>query len=76
MATRLTALKFNGEDFSSSIAAWFGTDRIAANGAIVAPLTAAGNYPRGDLYFEFWGIDDASGQPWYGLQSAPPSIVA
>jgi hypothetical protein len=64
-ATRLTALKFNGEDYSSSIVAWFGTDRIPANGAIVAPLSTSGNFPRGDQYFEFWGIDDAGGQPWY-----------
>ena len=64
-ATRLSALKFNGQDYSSSIADWFGTDRIPANGAIVAPLSTAGTYPRGDQYFEFWGVDDASGQPWY-----------
>lgn len=63
--TRVTAMKFNGEDFTGSIADWFGTDRIAANGAIVAPLRGAGVFPHGDQYFEFWGVDDASGQPWY-----------
>jgi hypothetical protein len=64
-ATRVTALKFNGSDYSSSIATWFGTNRIPANGAIVAPLRGAGTFPRGDQYFEFWGVDEASGQSWY-----------
>ena len=64
-STRVTALKFDGVDYSSRIAGWFGTDRIAASGAIVAPLHGTGVFPHGDQYFEFWGIDDASGQPWY-----------
>ncbi|MEO8594512.1 MAG: hypothetical protein ABI759_14445 [Candidatus Solibacter sp.] len=64
-ATRLTAVKFNGSDYSSNIGAWFGTDRIPANGAILAPLRGAGTFPRGDQYFEFWGVDDATGLPWY-----------
>ena len=45
-ATRVTALKFNGADYSDSIVNWFGTDRIAANGAIVAPLTRVGRVSR------------------------------
>ena len=64
-STRVTALKFDGADYSSKIASWFGTDRIAASGAIVAPLHGAGVFPHGDQYFEFWGVDDSSGQPWY-----------
>jgi hypothetical protein len=64
-ATRLTQVKLNGTDYTSSIKDWFGSDRIAANGSIVAPLTGAGPFPRGDQYFEFWGIDDLSGQHWY-----------
>ena len=64
-STRVTALKFDGADYSSKIAGWFGTDRIAASGAIVAPLQGTGVFPRGDQYFEFWGVDDASGQAWY-----------
>jgi hypothetical protein len=65
-STRVTALKFEGVDYSSKIASWFGTDRIAASGAVVAPLHGTGVFPHGDQYFEFWGIDDASsGQPWY-----------
>ena len=64
-STRVTAMKFNGADYSADIASWFGTDRIAANGAIVAPLRGAGVFPQGDQYFEFWGVDEASGQSWY-----------
>jgi hypothetical protein len=64
-ATRVTALKFNGADYSANIAGWFGTDRIAASGAIVASLSGTGVFPHGDQYFEFWGVDEASGQPWY-----------
>lgn len=64
-ATHVTAMKFNGADYTSSIATWFGTNAIAANGAIVAPLSGQGLFPAGDQYFEFWGVDDASGQPWY-----------
>jgi hypothetical protein len=65
VATHLTALKFNGTDYSSSIATWFGTASLAASGAIVAPLTGTGLFPAGDQYFEFWGVDVASGQTWY-----------
>ena len=65
VATHLTGLKFNGVDYTSSLANWFGTTKIGANGAIVAPLSGAGVFPAGDQYFEFWGADDASGLPWY-----------
>jgi hypothetical protein len=65
VATHLTAAKFNGADYTSSMVRWFGTTNIGANTTIIAPLTGAGRFPSGDQYFEFWGIDDASGQPWY-----------
>jgi hypothetical protein len=63
-ATRVTTLRLNGTDYSAYIPAWFGTNHIAANGVIEAPLKAAGLAP-GDQYFEFEGTDDASGQTWY-----------
>jgi len=63
-ATHVTAAKFNGTDYSSSLQGWFGATAIPANGKITAPLTTTG-YPAGNQYFEFWGVDDASGQPWY-----------
>jgi hypothetical protein len=64
VATRLTAVKFNGTDYSANITSWFGSAGIPANGSIVAPLTGQGLFPAGDEYFEFWGLDD-SGTPWY-----------
>jgi hypothetical protein len=63
-ATRVTALRLNGVDYSGSISTWFGTARIAANAAIEAPLHAAG-LPPGDQYFEFEGVDEGSSQTWY-----------
>jgi hypothetical protein len=65
VATHVTALKFNGDDYSSSISTWFGTNAIAASGAIIAPISGSGLFPSGTQYFEFWGVDDASGTPWY-----------
>jgi hypothetical protein len=64
VATKVTAIKFNGSDYSGSIANWFGSARIPANGSITAPLTGVGRFPAGDEYFEFWGVDD-TGTPWY-----------
>ena len=69
-ATRVTGMKINGADYSSSIAAWFGTDSIAAGGAIQVPLNATGSFPPGTQYFEFWGVDAASGQTWYRVATA------
>lgn len=45
-ATRLTALRLNGMDYSPYIATWFGTDRLGANAAMEAPLRAAGRRPE------------------------------
>jgi len=69
VATRVTALKIGGTDYSANIAAWFGTNRIAAMGAVQASLKASG-LPAGPQYFEFWGADEASGQTWYRIASA------
>jgi len=65
VGTTLTAVKVNGADYSSSIAGWFGSNHIDANGQISAPLSATGRFPPGDQYFEFFGVDDGSGQTWY-----------
>ena len=63
--TTLTALKVNGTDYTQSIVGWFGTNHIDADGQISAPLSAAGPFPPGDQYFEFFGADDGSGKTWY-----------
>jgi hypothetical protein len=69
VATRLTAIKINGTDYSANIAAWFGANQIPASGAILAQLKASG-VPAGPQYFEFWGADNASGQTWYRVATA------
>jgi lysyl endopeptidase len=63
--TTVTALKVNGTDYTSSIVGWFGSNHIAANGQISAPLSATGRFPPGEQYFEFFGVDDGGGQTWY-----------
>jgi hypothetical protein len=69
VATRVTALKIAGADYSANIAKWFGTDHLAAPGTIQATLQASG-LAAGAQYFEFWGIDDVSGQTWYRVAAA------
>jgi hypothetical protein len=64
-ATRISGLKVNGDDYSSYISAWFGTDVLPAKGVLEAPLSTSGGFPTGLQYFEFWGVDDASGRHWY-----------
>jgi hypothetical protein len=64
-ATRITGIKVNGTDYSTSISDWFGSNHIAAGGVLIAPLHGTGVFPAGDQYIEFWGIDDGSNLPWY-----------
>jgi hypothetical protein len=63
--TTLTAVKVNGTDYTSGITSWFGSNYIPANGQLSAPLSATGRFPPGDQYFEFFGVDDGTGQTWY-----------
>ncbi len=69
VSTTVTALKIGGTDYSGYITQWFGTNHLAANGTIQASLRASG-VNGGPQYFEFWGVDDASGQTWYRVASA------
>jgi hypothetical protein len=64
-ATRITGMKFNGADYTSSITQWFGSNHLAAKGTLDAPLSGTGRFPSGLQYFEFEGVDDATGQAWY-----------
>jgi hypothetical protein len=68
-ATRLTAVKLDGRDFSTSIIDWFGTAAIPAKGALEADLRTDFPYGPGEHVFEFWGIDEASGRRWYTTAS-------
>jgi hypothetical protein len=63
--TRLASLKINGRDYSQSIAGFFGSTHLDAYGSLQAGLHASGAFAQGDQYFEFTGLDDASGQTWY-----------
>jgi hypothetical protein len=65
VGTQITGMKINGVDYSSSIKGFFGSDHLAANGAMEAPLEAPGTFTPGLQFFEFWGTDDLSGQHWY-----------
>ena len=69
VATTLTALHINGADYSANIASWFGANSIPAKGSLQAQLQASG-VNGGPQYFEFWGVDPASGQEWYRVASA------
>ncbi|HWB82750.1 MAG TPA: hypothetical protein VG675_01335 [Bryobacteraceae bacterium] len=64
-ATQLKALRINGTDYSQYIQSWFGTNEIGAGSTVTAPLQGSGAFPGGTQYFEFWGVDEGSGQPWY-----------
>ena len=62
--TRLTQLRLDGTDYSSSIASWFGADRLSPLGALSANLRSRGLAVPLDRVFEFAGVDVGSGQPW------------
>jgi lysyl endopeptidase len=68
-ATTLTAMKINGVDYSSSIAGWFGSTTLPANGTLSAVIHTSGLVTPLTEYFEFWGTDVASGQTWYRLMT-------
>lgn len=64
-ATTLTQMKINGTDYTSSIASFFGTNLIPANGTISAPLHTSGLAAPLTEYFELYGKDVLSGVTWY-----------
>jgi hypothetical protein len=64
-ATQLTILKIDGVDYSSNIAGWFGTNRLAANGSLEGTISTGGLVTPVNKYFEFFGQDTASGTRWY-----------
>ncbi|HLW76525.1 MAG TPA: trypsin-like peptidase domain-containing protein, partial [Bryobacteraceae bacterium] len=64
-ATTLTAMKIDGVDYSSSIAAFFGSALIPANGTVSAGIHTTGLVTPVVKYFEFFGKDNLSGNTWY-----------
>ncbi len=70
-ATRVTSLRINAVDYSGKIADWFGTDRLAAGGAIEATLRAANLNVPAEMFIEVGGADDTTGETWYRTLSVP-----
>jgi hypothetical protein len=64
-ATKLTGMRIDGTDYSSNLATWFGDGGIGANGSIDATIHTSGLVTPVNKFFEFFGQDVASGQPWY-----------
>jgi subtilase family serine protease len=62
-ATTLTNFTLNGISYASSITAFFGTNKIPANGSIAASLRLSGVTPPTTVTFGFSGVDP-SGQQW------------
>jgi hypothetical protein len=63
--TTITALRIDATDYSGHIAQWFGTNKIAAGGAIEGQLTITGVPAPTSKYFEVFGKDTGSGKTWY-----------
>ncbi len=63
--THLVGAKLNGIDYSSLLLNWFGNTHLAGGGTLSAPLQTSGVFAHGDQYLEIWGVDDATGRPWY-----------
>jgi hypothetical protein len=63
LATTLTGFSINGTDFTPSIAAFFGTTQMAANGTLTGTMEIQWNPLPAVLVFVFTG-EDASGAKW------------
>jgi hypothetical protein len=65
VATKLTAVRINGTDYSQSISAWFGTDRLEASGSMEANVKSRVAVTPSDQYIEFSGVDEGNGHTWF-----------
>jgi hypothetical protein len=63
LATTLTGFSINGTDFTPSIAAFFGTTQMAADGALTGTMVIQWNPLPAVLVFVFTG-EDVSGAKW------------
>jgi Viral BACON domain/Trypsin-like peptidase domain len=66
-ATTVTTMRIDGADYSGSIASFFGTNKIPANGLITATVHTSGLIPPVTKFFEFFGKDVLSGATWYRM---------
>lgn len=64
VATHLTRLRIDGRDYTGQIAAWFGSDELAAGGTLQAPLRSKVLVAPATQTVEVGGTDDASGKTW------------
>jgi len=67
-ATTVTGVKLNGYEFN--LLDWFGSDRIGAKGSLEAQLSTDFPFAPGLQFFEFWGVDEATGRTWYTTATA------
>ena len=66
-ATTITQMKIDGVDYTSSIVSFFGSNKLAARGALRGNIHTSGLITPVTKYFEFYGQDTLSGQTWYRL---------
>lgn len=62
--TRLTGLRINGEDYSSSLGAWFGGTELPRNGRLEARVRVCAPSTPAPHVFTLGGIDPLSGTAW------------
>jgi hypothetical protein len=67
--TTITAFSIDDYDLTGSISAWFGSNKLAANGSLSAELRSKDLDIPSDHVFAFAGVD-ASGQKWSKQVSA------
>jgi hypothetical protein len=71
VATTLTSYTWDGIDYSSQIASWFGSSMIPANGTISANLRANVANPPQNVLFTFAGRDPGTDAQWTAEITVP-----
>jgi hypothetical protein len=64
VTTRVAQLRINGQNYSSNMGAWFGSDILPASGRLEGRLRACGSATPGEQLIEFAGVDPGSGERW------------
>jgi hypothetical protein len=64
VATNITRLRVNGQDYSAQIVPWFGTARLGEFGTLEVELRSRNLLAPTTQYFEVGGADVATGLPW------------